>query len=154
MTARIAEAKGAEERRAAELAERERARIRQEEQDRLAREQREREEAAARAATPQPTAAPYPATQEQIHTPQPTRGSVVPMASPRPATRDDGARMKLGDINAALAPLQLDAAGLAKLGFAPASTEKGAKLFRAADFPLICDAILALVQRAREPQAA
>lgn len=52
-------------------------------------------------------------------------------AEPAPQT------MKLGDINAKLAPLSISAAGLAEIGFHPASTEKGAKLYKTSDLPRI-----------------
>lgn len=51
------------------------------------------------------------------------------------------ATLKLGDINARLTPIQITAAGLAELGFQPVGKEKSAVLFKAADFPAICQAI-------------
>lgn len=53
-------------------------------------------------------------------------------------------RIRLGEINAAIAPLSITADGLAQLGFEPAGHERAAKLYRAGDFPLI---VAALVQR-------
>lgn len=52
-------------------------------------------------------------------------------AEPAPQT------MKLGDINAKLAPLSISAAGLAELGFHQVGTEKGAKLYNASDLTRI-----------------
>ena len=54
---------------------------------------------------------------------------------------DSGAVIKLGDINARLAPIQITAAGLAELGFEPVGKEKSAVLFRESDFARICQAI-------------
>lgn len=53
----------------------------------------------------------------------------------------DEKRIKLGDINARLAPIQISAAGLAELGFSPVGKEKSAVLYRETDFPLMCAAI-------------
>jgi chromosome segregation ATPase len=58
-----------------------------------------------------------------------------------PATVRNDATLKLGDINAKLAPIQITAAGLAELGFQPVGKEKSAVLFKATDFPAICQAI-------------
>ena len=78
---------------------------------------------------------------------------VVSIARP-PA--DDGKRLKLGDINARLAPIALTADGLAGLGFKHVAVDKAAKLYREADFLLICDALVAHVNAARDtaPMAA
>ena len=66
----------------------------------------------------------------------PAPAKVVSIAT-RPAA-DDGKRLKLGDINARLAPISLTADGLAGLGFKHIAVDKAAKLYREADFPLIC----------------
>lgn len=59
------------------------------------------------------------------------------------AARDgDGKRLKLGELKAILAPISIDADGLAQLGIHPVGTEKAAKLYRAADVPEICRAII------------
>jgi predicted phage-related endonuclease len=58
------------------------------------------------------------------------------------AVRDTGERIKLGDINARLAPIQITADGLAQLGFAHVATDKSAKLYRESDFPAICEALV------------
>jgi len=44
---------------------------------------------------------------------------------------DDGALIKLGDINTATAPLSITAEGLKQFGFEPVATDKSAKLYRA-----------------------
>lgn len=128
-----------EQRRAAALAEQERERIRKEEADRIEREQRAAQAAAA-PPTPAPVAAPAPV-------PAPAPGKVVSIT--RPAA-DDGKRLKLGDINARLAPIALTADGLAGLGFTHIAVDKAAKLYRESDFPLICNALVAHVNAARD----
>lgn len=96
------------------------------------REQAAREEAAAREelrrATPVP---PAPA-------PAPVVAAPAPVAAPR---ADEPATLKLGDINARLAPLRLDAAGMAELGITPARVEGSAKLYRESDFDRLLRAI-------------
>ncbi|RWA37445.1 hypothetical protein XfCFBP8078_07835, partial [Xylella fastidiosa subsp. multiplex] len=49
-----------------------------------------------------------------------------------------GHLIKLGDINALIAPLSINADGLASLGFVPVSTERATKWYAAAEFPAIC----------------
>jgi hypothetical protein len=49
--------------------------------------------------------------------------------------------MKLGDINARLAPLSISVAGLSQLGFEPTRKEGASNLFRECDFTRICAAI-------------
>jgi hypothetical protein len=51
------------------------------------------------------------------------------------------ATIKLGDINARLAPIQITAAGLTELGFHPVGKEKSAVLYRESDFAQICAAL-------------
>ena len=53
-----------------------------------------------------------------------------------------GELVNLGNINALFAPLRLDVAGLAQLGFAPIATLKAAKLYQATDLPRICAAMV------------
>jgi putative phage-type endonuclease len=55
---------------------------------------------------------------------------------------DDGRTIKLGDINARLAPIQITASGLAELGFEPVAAAKSAKLYRECDFPAMCTALI------------
>ena len=59
--------------------------------------------------------------------------------APAPAT---GPMLKLGEINARLAPISISSDGLAQLGFAPAATDKASRLYRAADLPLILAAMV------------
>lgn len=164
---RISEHKAAEDKRAAELAERERARIRQEEADRLAREQAEAEalrakEAQAAAATVQQPAAvaqqaaepvvvnPAPSTPVVAQNSAPVSGNVVPMRPPV----DDGVRMNMTALNAKLAPVSIDSTGLHALGFDPVEIVKASKLYRASDFDRICAAIVDHINKVRQPLAA
>jgi hypothetical protein len=156
ITSRITEHKTAE---AARL-EAEREKIRKEEAERLEREQKEREAAAARkqedearqlqqeqqnlrevgvepsAPAPAPVAAP---------------STVVPMQRPV-ATSAPAANptLRLGQINERLHPLQIDAAGLASLGFPHSATEKAAKLYHEHQFPAICAALLSHISSVRD----
>lgn len=56
-----------------------------------------------------------------------------------------GAKIKLGEINARIAPIKIDADGLAQLGFSPVGTERAAKLYNERDWPAICDAMMARI---------
>lgn len=49
-----------------------------------------------------------------------------------------GKTIKLGEINAMLAPVSINADGLASLGILPVAHEKNAKLYDANKFPIIC----------------
>ena len=62
-----------------------------------------------------------------------------PLASP---VRDNGATLKLREINEILAPIQITAAGLSELGFQPVGKEGAAVLYRASDLPAICAALI------------
>jgi len=132
VAARIAE----HERREAERLERERERIRQEEADRL-----ERERAAAEAS---PAPKPEPAAAPALDIPAPTPVAVAPAVQAAPPS----ARIKLGDINAALAPLSITADGLAAIGFRPVASKGAAKLYAANDFPRMCAAMAQIVAKA------
>lgn len=69
------------------------------------------------------------------------------------AVEDDGSRIKLGDINARIAPLSIDAAGLATLGWVHVGTDKSAKLFREIDLPQILASMLGHLQKAHRVAA-
>ena len=71
----------------------------------------------------------------QNNQPAPTRAASAPS--------DNGARINLGAINEHLAPIKLDAAGLAALGFEQVATVKGAKMYRASDMMAIRAALIA-----------
>jgi len=65
---------------------------------------------------------------------------------PKPAAPES--RIKLGDINAAIAPLSIDAKGLAQLGFPHAATDKAAKLYAESSFEAILSALAKTIARA------
>ncbi len=123
----------------ADRLEQERERIRQEEVARLEHERQQHGIVeAAEAATKEvaPAAVPSSAPQAQQ----------APVAAARP-----GARIKLGDINARIAPLSISAEGLAALGFRPVGTERAAKLYAAAVLPMIFQAMTQVIESAAEP---
>lgn len=64
---------------------------------------------------------------------------------------DDGQRIKLGDICSRLG-FALTADFLRSLGFEPVGRERAAMLYRAADFPRICAALVAHIQAAQRGQ--
>lgn len=132
ITARIAQAKADQEKRDEEK--------RQREADEAARQESRGNDASAAAepTTTAPTRAPAPVTR------------VGAGAAPLPA----GARIKLGDINARIAPITISADGLASLGFRPVAKEKGAVLYALADFGLICAALQDVLADAAQQKAA
>lgn len=152
---RIAEHKQREQ----ERLEQERERIRKEEADKLAAKQ-----------VQQTSPAGAPEAQQPLHGEanitgvatgsrnSPASESVTLGSLPATTTVDNNARIKLGDMNAYLAPLTISADGLALLGFKPAETKGGAKLYALADFPRICAALAKVVAdapaRAAEKEAA
>ena len=62
--------------------------------------------------------------------------------------------LRLGQINERLAPITLTADGLARLGFAPAATDKAAKLYHEHDFPAMCAALNRHITAAQQAKAA
>lgn len=62
--------------------------------------------------------------------------------------------LKLGQINERIAPLSIDAAGLATLGFTAAATDRGAKLFHEHSYPLILAAMVKHLESIQAQQAA
>ncbi|KRG47381.1 hypothetical protein ARC20_03370 [Stenotrophomonas panacihumi] len=131
ITARIAE----HQQREREREEAQRERIRKEEADRLEREQRQRDEERA--------AADVPASSTSVPAPPaaPAQASPETAAHAAPAAAAPARRVKLGDINAAIAPLSINAEGLAQLGFLPVGSERSAKLYDAASVPAMCQAM-------------
>lgn len=123
LTARIGAHKQAEEQRR-----------QREEQAEAARKAREAEAAAKAAQVMEKAAASAPVA-------APAQPAPV-VAAPAPVVADNSALLKLGDINALLAPIQITAAGLESLGFAPAAIDKSARMYRASDFPRICNALI------------
>lgn len=72
--------------------------------------------------------------------------------SPQPAKDAERAElptMKLGEINALLSPVTITREGLSDLGFDHVGREKAAYLYYAKDFPLICDKLIYVLQRAK-----
>lgn len=61
---------------------------------------------------------------------------------------DDGARLTLGQINERIAPVSINVAGLASLGFEPVEQVKASRLYRESDLPAMCRAIAAHVMKA------
>lgn len=141
-------------------AERERAKIRQEEADKLARERAE-EEATAEAARKANEVAPVVPDPEPTTSPEPRRAvlssepfdafapSLVIFAADKPkADQAPSTLIKLGDINAKIAPLSITADGLASIGFKPAGTERGAKLYAESDLIAIYRGLWSVIQGA------
>lgn len=65
---------------------------------------------------------------------------------PKPAPPES--RIKLGDINAAIAPLSITADGLAQLGFPHVGTDRAAKLYAESSFEAILSALAKTIARA------
>ena len=84
--------------------------------------------------------------------------TTIAVVSQKPADiEDNGIRLKLGQINERLAPINLTADGLAEIGFPHVATDKSAKLYRECDFPAICNALIAHISEVQdqfEPVAA
>ena len=129
--------------------------IRLEEQAKL---QRKADEAARYAATtsPEPTetvtaqaasAAPSPLHTQAVE----LAAELVQVAKSIDQTVDDGQRIKLGDINARLG-FSVSADFLAAIGFDPVGRERSAILYRATDFPRICDALVRHITNAKSCQ--
>ncbi len=79
--------------------------------------------------------------------------NVVPMPTKAPAV-DTSARIKLGDLNAAIAPLSITADGLAALGFPVVATDKTSKLYRLSDMPAMLAAMVRHIQAIQAKAAA
>jgi predicted phage-related endonuclease len=77
----------------------------------------------------------------------------VPVAQAQaPVEEDAGAMIRLGEINARIAPLSITADGLMQLGFPHAATDKSAKLYLESSFPKICNALIATITKAKAPE--
>lgn len=81
-------------------------------------------------------------------------GNVVPLTRPAAPPADTGARIKLGDINAAIAPLSITADGLATLGFKQEPSTGAAKLYKLTDLPAMYAAMVAHIEAVQAKQAA
>lgn len=118
-------------------------------------EQRRMAEEAARAAAaaavvvppPAPAVAPVAAPVAQI-------APIVSQTAPIVPRADEPATLKLGDINARLAPVKLDAAGLAELGIKPAKVEGAAKLYRESQFAALCFKLIEHISGVRDEMRA
>jgi predicted phage-related endonuclease len=145
-----------QQREAARL-EQERERIRQEEAARLEREQRQRDEDKRRAELAEEDRIRRELEQAEQTVPAPAAdlGNVAPQVADAPtgagaasagtvrsAGTGGAARIKLSDINAAIAPLSITGDGLAQLGFLPVATERAAKLYDASQFMDMCSALI------------
>lgn len=62
------------------------------------------------------------------------------------AAKAEGETLTLGQLNTILAPIKVDAAGLADLGFTPCKTEKSAKHYPAQALPAMVQAMIAHLQ--------
>ena len=145
VAARITEHKQAEQKRL----EAEREKIRKEEEEKA--RQRIADEAAAVAKDPDP--APVPAETAQPVQQQPAQVARPVASRPAPATSAaprEVVKIKLGDINARIAPLSISADGLAELGFKPVNTTGSAKLYDQAQFPAMCEALIGALRDAAE----
>lgn len=78
-------------------------------------------------------------------------GDLFDMPAAAPATPPT---LRLGQINERIAPLAISAGGLLSLGFAPADTDRAAKLYHEADFVRICAAIQRHISTVRATYAA
>ncbi len=83
--------------------------------------------------------------------PHPTKTNAAPDLAKEGAERiraalDAGELVTLGTINQLFAPLRVDEAGLALLGFDPVATVKASKLYRASDLPHIRAALVRHLQ--------
>jgi len=130
----------------------ERARIRAEEAARLERERLQAEQARAREENAARRAQEHEAEKQRLsaHADQAIPDANVQRivdAAPQGQTnaqpipkQPGGQLIKLGDINAAIAPLSITADGLAQLGFAHIATERAAKLYRKSDlYAIFCE---------------
>lgn len=146
VTARIAE----HQKRESERLEAERARIRAEEQAKAERAERLRQQAIAETERARQEEAARIEREQQL---QPIPEVATPTAvatahseqAPTAAVRS-GAKIKLGDINARIAPLSISADGLSQLGFEPVEHQRSAKLYAATDLPAILRAMVDVLQ--------
>ncbi|MFT4410227.1 lambda-exonuclease family protein [Stenotrophomonas muris] len=139
MAARISQHQQAEQDRLD--AEREKIRKEEEERAQKAAAAEQAAQAAQTAAAQQqtePVAAAPAATAAAVRTaPTAVTSARAPNAAPREVVK-----IKLGDINARIAPLSISADGLALLGFKPINATGAAKLYDQAQFPDMCRAMI------------
>ncbi|MDU9039956.1 YqaJ viral recombinase family protein [Pseudomonas corrugata] len=117
----------------------------EEAQQQLEAQQQQAQQAAPVAEEPKP--------EPVVETPAPVAATPIKTtAAPQPAA-DDGQRIKLGDIAARLG-FTVSANFMRSLGFEEVERKQGASLYRAGDFPLICDALVRHIQDVQNSQAA
>jgi putative phage-type endonuclease len=124
------------------------------EHERLAAERRQREEEQRQAEAQRQDAAPQAlatATPAPAYAPAANPATVVPMQ--RAAAPASPPSLKLGDISARLG-FVVTADFLQRLGFPPAAKERAACLYHEADFPRICDALVAHIRTVQQQRAA
>lgn len=152
VAARISEHKLAEQRRLDDQREQirkeEEARAQKKAADDAAAAAAEQATQAAQAAAPQQQAEPVaaaPAAGPVRTAPTAVASAPAPTAAPREVVK-----IKLGDINARIAPLSISADGLALLGFKPINATGAAKLYDQAQFPDMCRAMIHGLQDAAD----
>lgn len=156
VTARIEAHKKSEEARL----EAERERIRKEEADKLLAQQQAVAAPALTVVQSSPQAQAPQSGQDSYAASSPAlagTASVVELVTTAPANQSEPSgppTLRLGQINERLAPIALTADGLASLGFAPAATDKSAKLYHERDFPRICAALVRHIQAVQAGQPA
>lgn len=141
-TADAAEAQRVEnERVAAELAAQQR--LLDEQAAELARQREAMAPAPQAAPAAAPVAAPAAMPQPAAHAAAAAPAAPASSTDCAPAAEvDPDARVSLGQIKTLIAPLSIDAAGLAQLGFPHVATESAKRLYRACDLPAIRDAMV------------
>lgn len=90
--------------------------------------------------------------EENVRRETEARADQKPASHPKietiPVTVQRSALIRLGEINAAIAPLSITADGLAQLGFPHVATDKAAKLYEASSFEAILSALAKTIARA------
>lgn len=99
------------------------------------------------------SAAGAPAAQQPLHGPANNAGVATgsrngPASESVTRGSQSPTRIKIGDINAAIAPLSITADGLAQLGFPHIATDKAAKLYDESNFEPILSALAKVIARA------
>lgn len=108
-----------------------------------ARQQREAEARAKAAQVVAAVAAPVMSVAAPVVTPAaPVVTAQAPVIAAPAPVEDDGDRIKLGDLNALLAPVTITSVGLSQLGFEPVAMVQSARYYRRCDFPRICAALI------------
>ena len=117
-------------------------------------EQAEAQKRQAAEAQAEEAAAPVAPASQAEPAPQAQQSAPVKHAAPAPAAAvDDGQRIKLGDINGRLG-FNLTGDFLRSIGYEAVGRERAAVLYRAADFPAICSALINHIQQAQQSRIA